>query len=135
MRCRLSFAETSGLGEFWEAALGAPMGPGVDGVRIAPDGEVGFSLHLVQQRATEHPRNQPRLWLNPVDGRLQDEVDRLTGLGATIVNRYWTNASAGAAVRAFVPVVSRPCLPAQTAHRDDRVGEVENASMTVVRRS
>ncbi|MFJ6792042.1 VOC family protein [Streptomyces angustmyceticus] len=94
-KIELECADPLGLGGFWEAALGAPMGPGVDGVRIAPDGEAGFSLYLVEQRAAEHPRSRTRLWLNPVDGRLQDEVDRLTGLGATVVSRCWTNESTG----------------------------------------
>ncbi|MGP8304515.1 VOC family protein [Streptomyces inhibens] len=100
-KIELECADPIGLGRFWEAVLGAPMGPGADGVHIVPDGEAGFSLYLVEQRDAEHPRSRSRLWLNPVDGLLEDEVDRLTGLGATVVDRHWTNTSAGLEVVVF----------------------------------
>lgn len=100
-KIELECADPIGLGRFWEAVLDAPMGPGADGVHIAPDGAVGFSLYLVEQQDTECPRSRSRLWLNPVDGLLADEVDRLTGLGATVVDRHWTNSSAGLEVVTF----------------------------------
>ncbi|MGX1853981.1 VOC family protein [Streptomyces sp. NPDC055299] len=98
-KIELECADPIGLGGFWEEALGAPMGPGADGVRITPEGGSGFALYLVER--PESPRSQPRLWLNPVEGRLQDEVERLTALGATVVSRYWTNTSAGLEVVVF----------------------------------
>jgi predicted enzyme related to lactoylglutathione lyase len=86
------------LGEFWSAVLGASIGPGADGVYIAPGGEGGLSLYLVEERGGQRPRSRTRLWLNPVEGALEAEVARLTGLGATVVDRRWTNSSVGLAV-------------------------------------
>ncbi|MFI0716387.1 VOC family protein [Streptomyces inhibens] len=86
------------LGAFWSAALEAPLGPGVDGVNISPQGEAGMRLYLVEERASGRPRSRTRLWLNPVVGSLEAEVARLTGLGATVVDKRWTNRSCGLAV-------------------------------------
>ena len=86
------------LGEFWSAVLGAPVGPGADGVHIAPRGEQELSLYLVEERGGQRPRSRTRLWLNPVEGELDAEVARLTGLGATVVDRRWTNSSIGLAL-------------------------------------
>ncbi|MFG2228286.1 VOC family protein [Streptomyces sp. NPDC048644] len=86
------------LGQFWSAVLGAPLGPGADGVHIAPGGEDELSLYLVEERDGRRPRSRTRLWLNPVEGALDEEVARLTGLGATVVERRVTNSSCGLAV-------------------------------------
>ncbi|UJB46946.1 VOC family protein [Streptomyces sp. A1-5] len=50
---------------------------------------------LVEERAPGRPRSRTRLWLNPAQGALRAEVDRLTGLGARVVERRWTNRSCG----------------------------------------
>ncbi|MEU7177226.1 MULTISPECIES: VOC family protein [Streptomyces] len=86
------------LGEFWSAVLEAPVGPGKDGVNIAPRGGGEMRLYLVEERAPGHPRSRTRLWLNPVEGAWEAEVARLTGLGARVVEKYWTNRSCGLAV-------------------------------------
>ncbi|MFE0379325.1 VOC family protein [Streptomyces inhibens] len=74
-----------------------PPRAGADGVNISPQGEGGMRLYLVE-RASGRPRSRTRLWLNPVVGSLEAEVARLTGLGATVVDRRWTNRSCGPAV-------------------------------------
>lgn len=94
----LECADPVELGGFWSAVLEAPVGPGADGVRIAPEGETALSLYLVEQRGVDRARSRTRLWLNPVEGALEEEVARLTGLGATVVERRWTNRSCGFAV-------------------------------------
>ncbi|MFF0627873.1 VOC family protein [Streptomyces sp. NPDC004296] len=94
----LECADPLKLGEFWSAVLDAPVGPGTDGVNIAPRGEQEMRLYLVEERATARPRSRTRLWLNPAQGALQVEVDRLTGLGARVIERRWTNRSCGLGV-------------------------------------
>lgn len=94
----LECADPLKLGEFWSAVLGSPVGPGADGVHIAPRGEEELSLYLVEERGSQRPRSRTRLWLNPVQGALDEEVARLSALGATVVDRRWTNSSCGLAL-------------------------------------
>ncbi|MFI0219108.1 VOC family protein [Streptomyces lydicus] len=86
------------LGEFWSAVLEAPVGPGTDGVNIAPRGEDEMRLYLVEERSPGRPRNRTRLWLNPLEGALEAEVARLKSLGARVVEKRWTNRSCGLSV-------------------------------------
>lgn len=82
------------LGKFWSGVLKAPIGPGTDGVHIAsPGDEHSMSLYLVEERASDRPRNRVRLWLNPMQGSLADEVSRLTGLGAVVIEKRWAMES------------------------------------------
>ncbi|MFJ8677514.1 VOC family protein [Streptomyces sp. NPDC093589] len=93
----LECADPLKLGAFWSAVLGAPVGPGPRGVNIAPGG-AGMRLYLVEEKASGRPRSRTRLWLNPVDGALDAEVARLTGLGANVVEKLWTNRTYGLTV-------------------------------------
>ncbi|WP_405755702.1 VOC family protein [Streptomyces sp. NBC_01020] len=87
------------LGKFWSGVLQAPIGPGTDGVHIAsPGDEHPMSLYLVEERGSDRPRSRTRLWLNPMQGSLADEVSRLTGLGAVVIEKRWTMETFGLGV-------------------------------------
>ncbi|MBB1255741.1 VOC family protein [Streptomyces alkaliterrae] len=83
-------AEPLELAKFWSAALGGEISPAADGVHIADEQTGHPSLYLTEARSGERPRSRTRIWLNPVRGTLDDEVARLTALGAVVVERRWT---------------------------------------------
>ncbi|MEV7379915.1 VOC family protein [Streptomyces lydicus] len=125
----LECADPIGLGRFWGAVLETAVGPSAEGVRLAPDGDVGFSLYLVEQRDAERARSRSRLWLNPVDGKLEDEVVRLTALGATVVDRHWTNTSAGLEVVVFAdPEGNEFCVESSDQEVAEAVRRFEDES-------
>ncbi|MFI1622499.1 VOC family protein [Streptomyces lydicus] len=86
------------LGRFWSAVLESPIGPGTDGVHIASQGNSEMSLYLVEKRSTGSSVNTARVWLNPMQGSLATEVERLTKLGASVLEKRVTNTSVGLAV-------------------------------------
>lgn len=83
------------LGKFWSAALGAPIGPGADGVTIQLPGDNVSFLYLVEERDPKRPRSRTRIWFNPLQGSLSEEVERLTELGATVVETHWRQKTLG----------------------------------------
>ncbi|MFJ5268040.1 VOC family protein [Streptomyces sp. NPDC088358] len=86
------------LGRFWSAALGSPIGPGSDGVHIKFPGNIPQFLYLVEERDSARPRNRTRIWLNPLQGSLAEEIERLTKLGATVIERRWRHKEYGLGV-------------------------------------
>ncbi|MBB1246127.1 VOC family protein [Streptomyces durbertensis] len=79
------------LAKFWSAVLRAEILPGVDGVHVVnTEATDQPSLYLTEASGEDRPRPHSRIWLNPVSGTLDDEVARLTALGAVVVARRWT---------------------------------------------
>ncbi|TJZ49468.1 hypothetical protein FCH28_24470 [Streptomyces piniterrae] len=111
------------LGKFWSAVLQAPIGPGADGVYISPQGDGhSMSLYLVEERGAERPRSRTRLWLNPQQGSLASEVERLTELGAVLIEKRWTMETCGLGVAVMVdPEGNEFCIESS----DREVAEAE----------
>ncbi|MFH8336327.1 VOC family protein [Streptomyces sp. AM6-12] len=86
------------LGRFWSAVLGSPIGPGEDGISIRIPGHIPQFLYLVEERDSMRPRSRTRLWLNPVQGSLVEEVERLKALGATVLEMRWRHKGYGLGV-------------------------------------
>ncbi|MFC6883555.1 MULTISPECIES: VOC family protein [Actinomadura] len=77
------------LAVFWGEALGRPVQGSAEGSFIElHEGEPGLSLFFRQGSEPRPAKGRLHLHLNPVDGTLAAEVDRLTGLGATLVSSH-----------------------------------------------
>ncbi|MEN1883370.1 VOC family protein [Streptomyces mirabilis] len=86
------------LGRFWSAVLGSPIGSGSDGVTIRFPGDTPQFLYLIEERDRIRPRSRTRLWLSPLQASLAEEVERLTALGATVIERRWRHKELGLGV-------------------------------------
>jgi len=73
---------------FWAGALGRVVQQypgGVHFLAAADEDDRGPLLVFVPERAPRAGRNRLRLAIGPADGTLEDEVTRLTALGATVL--------------------------------------------------
>ncbi len=113
--------------------LGSPIGSGSDGVTIRFPGDTPQFLYLIEERDRIRPRSRTRLWLSPLQASLAEEVERLTALGATVIERRWRHKELGlgvvtladpkATISVSSPVIARLQRPRKLWKRiDSRCG-------------
>ncbi|WP_411140095.1 VOC family protein [Streptomyces sp. x-80] len=78
------------LGRFWSAVLESPIGPGRDGVYIKFGGNEDTFLYIMECPDGERAERTPFIHLRAENATLTEEVERLTGLGATFLAKKWT---------------------------------------------
>ena len=77
------------LASFWGAALRRPVEGGPEGPWVSlPEGNQPSMIFFRKVADAKQAKNRLHLDLNPVDGTLAAEVQRLTGLGATVLARH-----------------------------------------------
>jgi hypothetical protein len=77
------------LASFWGAALRRPVEGGPEGPWVSlPEGNQPSMIFFREGADAKQGLNRLHLDLNPVDGTLAAEVERLTALGATAVARH-----------------------------------------------
>src|SRR5262249_13791976 len=78
------------LAAFWAAALGrdADEEPTPDGAYVEAAGWGGPNMWFVRVPEGRAEKNRLHFDLRPMDRRMDEEVDRLSGLGATIAERF-----------------------------------------------
>ncbi|MEV0399438.1 VOC family protein [Actinoallomurus sp. NPDC050550] len=85
--------EPEALAWFWSAALECPIDAGASGPWIAlGDPNQPQVIMFRHARAPKTAPNRLRLYLTPARGRVAEEVDRLTELGARVI--AWRNQGA-----------------------------------------
>ncbi|MQY04260.1 hypothetical protein ACRB68_23110 [Actinomadura sp. RB68] len=84
------------LALFWSEALGRPIQGAAEGCFIdLHEGESGLSLFFQKSSAPQQTKGRLHLHLNPVEGTLAGEVERLARLGATVVSSHARGSDLG----------------------------------------
>jgi len=82
-------ADPHSLASFWGAVLRRPVEGGAEGPWVSlPDGNQPSMIFFRIVADAKQVKNRLHLDLNPVDGTLAAEVQRLTALGATVLARH-----------------------------------------------
>jgi hypothetical protein len=87
------------LALFWGDVLRRPVQGAAEGCFIELyEGEPGLMLFFRQGFERQQAKGRLHLHLNPVEGTLAEEIERLTGLGATLVSEHARGSDLGWAV-------------------------------------
>jgi len=82
-------ADPHSLASFWGAVLRRPVEGGAEGPWVnLPEGNQPSMIFFREVADAKQVKNRLHLDLNPVDGTLAAEVQRLTALGATVLARH-----------------------------------------------
>jgi glyoxalase superfamily protein len=82
-------ADPHSLASFWGAVLRCPVEGSAEGCGVSlPEGNQPSMIFFREVADAKQVKNRLHLDLNPVDGTLAAEVQRLTALGATVLARY-----------------------------------------------
>jgi hypothetical protein len=82
-------ADPHSLASFWGAVLRRPVDGGAEGPWVSlPDSNQPSMILFRKVADAKQVKNRLHLDLNPVDGTLAAEVQRLTALGATVLARH-----------------------------------------------
>ena len=82
-------ADPHSLASFWGAVLRRPVEGGAEGPWVSlPEGNQPSMIFFRKVADAKQVKNRLHLDLNPVDGTLAAEVQRLTALGATVLARH-----------------------------------------------
>ena len=82
-------ADPHSLASFWGAVLRRPVDGGAEGPWVSlPDSNQPSMIFFRKVADAKQVKNRLHLDLNPVDGTLAAEVQRLTALGATVLARH-----------------------------------------------
>ena len=82
-------ADPHSLASFWGAVLRRPVEGGAEGPWVSlPEGNQPSMIFFRKVADAKQVKNRLHLDLNPVDGTLAAEVQRLTALGATVHARH-----------------------------------------------
>ncbi len=82
-------ADPHSLASFWGAVLRRPVEGSAEGCGVSlPEGNQPSMIFFREVADAKQVKNRLHLDLNPVDGTLAAEVQRLTALGATVLARY-----------------------------------------------
>ncbi|GIH11070.1 glyoxalase [Rhizocola hellebori] len=92
-------ADTYKLASFWSQVTGRPMhdddNPGdPEAILLAPDG-IGPNILFIAVPEGKAAKNRLHLDLMPVDRTRDEEVERLLGIGATVVGDHRTSDGKG----------------------------------------
>jgi predicted enzyme related to lactoylglutathione lyase len=78
--------DSPGLARFWGAVLGRPVEAAGEGFWVSlPDGNQPSMIFFRKVSDAKQVKNRLHLDLNPGDGTLTAELERLTALGATVL--------------------------------------------------
>lgn len=84
------------LALFWSAALRRPVKGAAEGCFIELyEDQPQLSLFFRQDAERQQTKGRLHLHLNPVEGTLNEEIDRLTALGAAVASRHTRVAELG----------------------------------------
>lgn len=82
-------ADPHSLASFWGAVLRRPVAGSAEGCGVSlPEGNQPSMIFFRKVADAKQVKNRLHLDLNPVDGTLAAEVQRLTALGATVLARH-----------------------------------------------
>src|SRR5271169_1195500 len=82
-------ADPHSLASFWGAVLRRPVEGSAEGCGVSlPEGNQPSMIFFREVADAKQVKNRLHLDLNPVDGTLAAEVQRLTALGATVLARH-----------------------------------------------
>ena len=82
-------SDSPGLARFWGAVLERPVEGAGEGFWVSlPDGNQPSGIFFREVADGKQVKNRLHLDLNPGDGTLAAELERLTALGATVLARH-----------------------------------------------
>lgn len=82
-------ADPHSLASFWGAVLHRPVEGGAEGPWVSlPEGNQPSMIFFREVTEAKQVKNRLHLDLNPVDGTLATEVQRLTALGAAVLAKH-----------------------------------------------
>jgi hypothetical protein len=85
----INCADPHSLASFWGAALRRPVGGSAEGCGVSlPEGNQPSMIFFRAVGDAKQVKNRLHLDLNPIDGTLAAEVQRLTALDATVLARH-----------------------------------------------